>query len=95
MPLSDSSALEFLLANLIHDLRQPLSNIESATYHLGSLTGSCEARVKDHMRVIERQVEQAESLLAAAVGEMARLRTQRQGEAMSIESTNFTRAGVT
>jgi signal transduction histidine kinase len=95
MSYSNSSALEFLLANLIHDLRQPLGNIENATYHLGSMIGSRDVRVKDHMRIIERQVQNAEALLAAAAAELTRLRAHCQEEAMSMEFTNAASAGVT
>jgi signal transduction histidine kinase len=95
MSMSNQLPLEALLANLIHDLRQPLSNLESTTYCLASLTESCGVRVTDQVRVMERQVEQAEMLLTQAAAEMSRLRAQRQAEAVSIDFTNATRAGVT
>jgi multidrug resistance efflux pump len=51
------------LTNLIHDLRQPLANIEGSSYSLTSLTRSGDARIQELAQIIERQVEQAEELL--------------------------------
>ena len=95
MPFPNCSDLELLLANLIHDLRQPLSNIQTSTYRLAALIESCDVRVKDQVRMVERQVEDAERLLSATVAELGRLRSQRHEDALSMELTNSTRAGVT
>ena len=92
---SNFSGVEILLANLIHDLRQPLANIEGSSYYLSSLTRSGDARIQELARVIERQVEQAEQLLVAASVELSRTRLQRQEEAVSIDFTNSANAGVT
>ena len=89
------SAVETLLVNLIHDLRQPLTNIEGSSFHLASLARSGDPRIQELARVIERQVEQAEQLLTAASLELARTRVQRQEEAVSIDLTNSVKAGVT
>jgi signal transduction histidine kinase len=83
--------LETLLINLIHDLRQPLGNIEGTTYCLSSLVGSADARIRDQVRLIERQVERAEQLLAAASAELARVRVQR----CEVDVTNSAIRGVT
>jgi signal transduction histidine kinase len=82
--------LETLLINLIHDLRQPLGNIEGTTYCLSSLVES-DVRIRDQVRLIERQVERAEQLLAAASAELARVRVQRR----EVEMTNSAISGVT
>ena len=92
---SNFSGVESLLANLIHDLRQPLTNIEGSSFYLASLTRSGDPRVQELARVIERQVEQAEQLLAAASLELSRTRLQRQEDAVSMEFTNAAKAGVT
>ena len=83
MPLP-THTLEMLLINLIHDLRQPLGNIEGTTYCLTSLLQSADARIRDQVRLIERQVERAEQILAAASAELARSGVQRR----EIEVTN-------
>lgn len=82
------NAAETALANLIHDLRQPLGNIQTSAWCLSSLTGSAEARVREQVALIERQVEVAESLLTAATAELSRLRVQRAEAAVRLEATN-------
>lgn len=71
------STPETLLINLIHDLRQPLSNIEGTTYNLAALTAPADRRIHDHVRLIERQLEEAERLLAAAAAQLAGGPTQQ------------------
>jgi signal transduction histidine kinase len=73
--------LETLLANLIHDLRQPLGNIESSAYYLARL--STDVRVQDQVKMIERQVEQAVQMLTAAAAAI-----RRQAQCEIFESTN-------
>ena len=79
---------ETALANLIHDLRQPLGNIESSTWCLSSLTGHSDPRVREQVALIERQVQAAENLLSAAAAELSRARVQRSEAAVSLEVTN-------
>ena len=82
------NASETALANLIHDLRQPLGNIETSMWCLSSLTAAADARVRDQLALIERQVEAAERMLAAAAAELSRSRIQRAEVAASREVTN-------
>jgi len=82
------NASETALANLIHDLRQPLGNIQTSAWCLSSLTVSAETRVRDQVALIERQVEAVETLLLAAAAELSRLRVQRAEAAVSLEATN-------
>ena len=82
------NASEIALANLIHDLRQPLGNIESSTWCLSSLTGHSDPRVREQVALIERQVQAAENLLTAAAAELSRARVQRAEAAASLEVTN-------
>ena len=79
---------ETALANLIHDLRQPLGNIESSTWCLSSLTGHSDPRVREQVALIERQVQAAENLLSAAAAELRQARVQRSETAVSLEVTN-------
>ena len=83
MPFSTPNP-ETLLVNLIHDLRQPLSNIEGTTYNLTSLTASADDRIRDQVRLIERQVEEAARLLSKVAAELARARSHRE----EVELTN-------
>ena len=59
-----------ILKNLIHDLRQPLGNIENSAYFLDLLLSSAGPQVKEQLRAIEHQVEQAARLLAEAAAEV-------------------------
>jgi signal transduction histidine kinase len=86
--MSFLTASETALANLIHDLRQPLGNIENSTWCLSSLTGQSDSRVRDQIALIERQVQAAEDLLTAAAAELSRVRVQRAEAAVSLEVTN-------
>lgn len=92
---SNFSGIEIVLTNLIHDLRQPLANIEGSSCYLASLTRSGDARIQELARIIERQVEQAEQLLAAASVELSRVRVQREEQAVSLDFTNSVNAGLT
>jgi signal transduction histidine kinase len=82
------TASETLLANLIHDIRQPLGNIESSTWCLSSLTSLADPRVREQVALIERQVQAAENLLNAAAAELSRTRVQRAEAAVNLEATN-------
>ena len=82
------NASEAALANLIHDLRQPLGNIETSMWCLSSLTASADLKVREQVAIIERQVEAAELLLAAAAAELNRSRVQRAEAAANLEMTN-------
>jgi signal transduction histidine kinase len=89
------SGIENLITNLIHDLRQPLANLEGCSYYLSSFSQSGDARIQELAQVIERQVAHAEELLSAASQAVSQMRVQRQEEAASIEFTNPANAGVT
>jgi hypothetical protein len=76
---TSTRSLETLLISLIHDLRQLLGNIEGTTYCLSSLVQTADGRIREQIRLIERQVERAEQLLGAASAELARSGIQRRG----------------
>ena len=84
------NASETTLANLIHDLRQPLGNIENSTWCLSSLTGHSDPRVQEQVALIERQVQAAENLLTAAAAELSRARGQAAEGAAKGEIANTT-----
>ena len=74
MTLSEISPSETILADLIHDLRQPLGNIETSAYCLNLITDPAFVRAHEHLRAIEQQVARAAELLAAAAAEIRRPR---------------------
>jgi signal transduction histidine kinase len=79
---------ETVLANLIHDLRQPLGNIENSTWCLSSLTSLADPRVREQVALIERQVQAAENLLNAAAAELTRSRVQSAETAVIVNAGN-------
>ncbi|MBS1858829.1 MAG: hypothetical protein JST11_25890 [Acidobacteria bacterium] len=83
-----------LLAGLIHDLRQPLGNIECSAWCLASMTESADPRVREQVHLIERQVEEAARLLAAAA-ELNCASAQRAAAPASFAVTNPASSGVT
>ena len=82
------NASETALANLIHDLRQPLGNIETSTWCLSSLIPEPDGRVREQLALIERQIQAAQDILSAACAELSRARVQRAEAAVSLEVTN-------
>ena len=74
MTLFEISPSEAILTDLIHDLSQPLGNIETSAYCLNLITDPAEVRVHEHLRAIEQQVARAAEMLAAAAAELRRLR---------------------
>lgn len=81
---------ELLLKNLVHDLRQPLSTIETSIYYLNLLLGNGPPRAQEQLRAIEYQVDRAAALLSEAVAELHRLHECPNGESRSL--TNATTA---
>ncbi len=75
---------ELLLKNLVHDLRQPLSTIETSTYYLNLLLSGGPDRAIEQLRTIEHQVDRAAALLAEAVAELHRLHEYPTGESRSL-----------
>jgi signal transduction histidine kinase len=61
-----------VLADLIHDLAQPLSAIETGAFCLDFHIDPKNARALEYLRTIQQQVERASSILAAAAAEVRR-----------------------
>ena len=70
---SETSPCEAILMELMHDLRQPLGNIETIAYCLNLLTDPAQVRAIQHLRAIEQQVARAAALLSEAAAELRRL----------------------
>lgn len=71
----DTMELDRILKNLVHDLRQPLGNIETSAYYLGLLLRNEDAHACEQIRTIEQQVDRAAAMLTAAVAELNRVRS--------------------
>ncbi len=81
---------ENLIADLIHDLRQPLDTIENSAYYLRILLAERGGSVDEQLRIIGQQVELASRMLAAAASQI-----HRAGATESLEFTKSQTAVVT
>jgi len=87
---------EEILTSLVHDLRQPLGNMETSLFYLDLVLTTPSDRVREHLRTMERQVAQAAQALDRATEELRALRTQRaaaEGAAI-LPRTKSATAGV-
>ena len=57
-----------LLGTLAHDLRQPLSNIETIAYYLSMILPPGDAKIQAQLARIRELVEQSNSILSSALG---------------------------
>ncbi len=85
---------EAVLIDIIHDLRQPLSTIETSAFILRSLLPQAPPEVRQQLQLIERQVALASRLLVDA-RTRARPAVQRTAEGDSLEFTKSATAAVT
>ncbi len=92
-------ALHAALRNLIHDLRQPLSVIESHAFHLRLVTAEENSTLRESVQRIQEQVEVASRLLANAAravrGAASHLELGDTVTGVSLERTNLEIAAVT
>ena len=68
---------EQVLADLIHDLAQPLGTIETSAYCLDLQIDPQNARAQQYLAIIRQQVAQAAAMLAAAAAEIGHTRTEQ------------------
>jgi hypothetical protein len=68
---------EQIVHDLIHDLRQPLGNLETSVFYLGLVLDHPSGRVGEQMLAMERQIAQATQLLRRATEELRALGAQR------------------
>jgi cob(I)alamin adenosyltransferase len=95
-----TTSSEEILYSLVHDLRQPLGNLETSLFYLDLVLAHMPSRVSEQMRIMERQVAQATQLLHRASEELRALRSQGladDGAAVpaSLPLTNSATAAVT
>ena len=74
-------ALRSAAAKLVHDVRQPLSTIETCAYLLGMILPPEMARLHEQLQVITKQVEEINRMLTeAATAAATPDRPERQTE---------------
>ena len=86
---------EELLADLVHDLRQPLDVIEGSASYLGLLLGGAGTSVHEQLRIIGNQVSLAAQILADAAARLAPTGIQCAGAAENLDLTKSQTAAVT
>jgi signal transduction histidine kinase len=87
-------AAESLVRDLVHDLRQPLSTIESCACYLKILLRDDQRRASLHLTMIEQQVDEACQLLSAAVADVRRLGVQRTPEVPAADIRSLTKSAT-
>ena len=95
LSLTPASAL---LRDLVHDLRQPLANIDTCACLLEILVPDEEQRIRRHLALIQQEVENAERLLAQAAATLGGGAFQRESDTavpVSLDLTNSVSAALT
>ena len=86
---------EEVLANLVHDLRQPLGTIDYSASCLQLLLAEAGTAVQQQLCLIRQQVERAARLLEEVAARVTRAAAQRDGSTESLDLTNSETAAVT
>jgi hypothetical protein len=71
------SSCQCILSDLIHDVAQPLSNIETSAYCLGRIIDPEDPRAQEHLRMIQQQLDTASAMLSAVAAELRRRNAER------------------
>jgi len=95
-----TTSSEEILHSLVHDLRQPLGNLETSVFYLELVLDRPSDRIRDQMRLMERQVAQAVQMLHRASEDLRALNAQRRDDdgvtvPESLVLTNSATAAVT
>ena len=98
--MTSTTTHEEIQTSLIHDLRQPLGNMETSVFYLNLVLDNPSSRVRQQLCIMERQVAQAAQLLHRASEELRALRDQYDaddgaGAAGSLPFTKSATAAVT
>jgi hypothetical protein len=94
-----TTSQEEILKSLVHDLLQPLANIETSLCYLDIVLHHPAGRVGEQLSAMERQVAQATQLIHGASAHLRGLKPQRSAEegvavADSLRLTKSATAGV-
>jgi signal transduction histidine kinase len=89
-------SVEALIRQLVHDLRQPLSTIQNCASYLELVLPEASPAAQAQLRMIERQVEEADSLLLESLPALSRLLLQpAAGADANLELMKSATAAVT
>ena len=86
---------EDALADLVHDLRQPLGTLEYSASYLQILLGETREPVQQQLRVMQQQIELAARLVSNAAGRLPRPAIQRAAAGESLDLTKSETAALT
>lgn len=92
--MNSTTSYEEILHGLVHDLRQPLGNLETGLFYLDLILPHSSERVREQMAMMQHQMAQAANLLDRAAEEL-RARGDQTFGAASLARTNSASAGVT
>jgi len=84
-----------LMAELVHELRQPLGTLEYSACCLQILLSESHAGVQQQLRVMQQQIDLATRLLSEAAARLPHPGFQRVGTAESLDLTKPETAAVT
>ncbi len=59
------------LRTMVHDLRQPLSNIEAVAYYLSLVLPKSDSKIQAHLEHIRELVQQSSDILSTSVRQMS------------------------
>ena len=79
------SSCERILSDLIHDLAQPLSNIETSAYCLSPVIDPENPRAQEHLRMIRQQLDTASAMLSEDAAELRRRNAERVEASPALE----------
>jgi hypothetical protein len=85
---------EEILHSLVHDLRQPLGNLETSLFYLDMVLDQPSDRIRDQMRLMERQIANAMQLLHCAAEELRSTRDQRNDSEGAVDNLAFTKSAT-
>ena len=86
---------EQMLAELVHNLRQPLSTLQYSACYLQMLLSNTHEAVRQQLRVIEQQLDLANRLVNEAATKMAGSCAQPVATGESLDLTKSQTAAVT
>jgi hypothetical protein len=89
---SDPENSDQIVANLLHDLRQPICNIGLGLFYLNILLGEPGGKLQEQLGALEKQTHRASQLIDQAAAELDRRQAQ---PAASLSPTKPATSSVT